>query len=567
MIQKVFRILTLTILLFTFAFGNVFAQTANTPSISISAKSTNAENINVSFSEVVPSGNIIDIEVYYNGNKVFQDFTTNGGSSYSTTTNDLPNGSYTISVGLFTPNWSSNYAWFDKVSSFSLPNNSPSALSSAPSVSVNSVSSSTENIKIVFSNPVPSGNIVDTEVYNSQNQKVFQNANTNGGSTFSATTPSLPTGSYTVSVGLFTPNWSSNYAWFDKVSSFSMGNSTTVLPTPAFVSQTPISGTLSAAVNAYNGWKAKYVVSAGNGMLRVVRPENNNDTVSEGIGYGMVLASYAADQATLNGLWNYGKKYLDSKGLMNWQIDSNGNVIGQGSATDADEDMAYALLRANQKWSGLGYDTAAKSLISAMLSTEVQNNNLPNPGDNWGTTQIVNPSYLAPAYYKEFAVLTGNSRWNDIASTSSNWLMKAANSSTGLLPDWLNADLSPANISFDQHTNDFYYDAVRVPIRLLLAAKLDNDPNAQNILRKESNFLNGIGVSKLTSGYTLPGFPLNNYLDTAFISAFAAAGQVDPSSSYGQSSLSFLINFQTNGYFGTSLRAITLFIAANAPGI
>ena len=33
------------------------------------------------------------------------------------------------------------------------------------------------------------------------------------------------------------------------------------------------------------------------------RPENGNDTVSEGIAYGMLFAVYMGDKATFDGLW------------------------------------------------------------------------------------------------------------------------------------------------------------------------------------------------------------------------------------------------------------------------
>ena len=455
--------------------------------------------------------------------------------------------------------------------------------STSPSISVSPSQNSTYNITVNFPSYVPAGNIIDIELYNSSNQKVWQYFTTNGGTSASSTTNSLPQGSYTVEAGLFTPNWSSNYAWYSSLYTLNVSPSsqpasnqpsvTSPTPTPSATGLTSTSPTqniaqnstaMAAAGSAYNSWRSVYVQQVNPGVLRVVRPENNNDTVSEGIGYGMLLSYFAGDETTFKGLWSYGQRYLDSKGLMNWQIDSSGNVIGQGSATDADEDMAYALLRADSKWPNQGFGQGAKNLINAMLNTEVQSSNLINPGDNWGTTQIMNPSYLAPAYYRAFAAITGDSRWNTIADTNLSWEQNAASSGTGLIPDWLNANFSQPSISWDQYPDAFYYDAVRAPIRLLMDYKWNNSQTAANILNKENAFVSGVGVSNLKSGYSLTGSPLTNYIDSTFLSAYASMGQTNSSSQFASDSLNALITNVPNNYFGASLRALALYVIAGA---
>ena len=101
-------------------------------------------------------------------------------------------------------------------------------------------------------------------------------------------------------------------------------------------------------MTAWNTYKTKMITAGGAGSgLRVQRTENGNDTVSEGIAYGMVFAVYMGDKTTFDGLWTYAKAHFDSKGLMNWHIDANGGTVGQGAATDADEDMAFALMMAD----------------------------------------------------------------------------------------------------------------------------------------------------------------------------------------------------------------------------
>src|SRR4051812_29140098 len=64
--------------------------------------------------------------------------------------------------------------------------------------------------------------------------------------------------------------------------------------------------------NLYNSWKAAHVISAGGAQLRVQRDAaNSNDTVSEGISYGMLLAVYFDDKVTFDGLWAYKQAHSD----------------------------------------------------------------------------------------------------------------------------------------------------------------------------------------------------------------------------------------------------------------
>ena len=52
-------------------------------------------------------------------------------------------------------------------------------------------------------------------------------------------------------------------------------------------------------------------------------------------------------------LWKYEQLHLDGNGLMNWSIErptASDGSRGRGAATDADEDMAFALVMADKQW-------------------------------------------------------------------------------------------------------------------------------------------------------------------------------------------------------------------------
>ena len=96
-------------------------------------------------------------------------------------------------------------------------------------------------------------------------------------------------------------------------------------------------------------------------------------TVSEGIAYGMLIAVYMGtkdDQMLFDDLWRYSQAHLNGNGLMHWGIAANGTTItGQGGATDADEDIAFALVMADKQWGSAGtlnYLNLAKTQITSV---------------------------------------------------------------------------------------------------------------------------------------------------------------------------------------------------------
>ena len=131
-------------------------------------------------------------------------------------------------------------------------------------------------------------------------------------------------------------------------------------------------------------------------------------TVSEGIAYGMLIAVYMGtkdDQMLFDDLWKYSQAHLNGNGLMNWAIASDGTgVTGTGGATDADEDIAFALLMADKQWGSAGslnYLNLAKAQINNIWLHEIVDSKLAGPGDSWGPTDLwknINISYFAPAY-------------------------------------------------------------------------------------------------------------------------------------------------------------------------
>jgi endo-1,4-beta-D-glucanase Y len=290
---------------------------------------------------------------------------------------------------------------------------------------------------------------------------------------------------------------------------------------------------------AYDQWKNDTVTSDGaKGFRRVKRPKEPglevNSTVSEGIGYGMILAVYMDDQALFDDLWQYEQQFLDVNGLMNWYIKADGsglgsNPSGSGAATDADEDMAFALVMADKQWGGQlkalkkNYIDIAKGQIQGVWNNEVYQYKYLKP---WPATDLpaVNLSYFAPAFYKVFAKVdtTNTSNWNTLTTTMYGVLAASLNSSNGnttngLVPAWCDTSGVPNAGAFGAtggaSPTNYQYDSCRTPFRIGLDYCWTGDTNAQAYVAKTSSFFSGTvgGATKIVDGYDLNGNPHAQY--------------------------------------------------------
>lgn len=280
---------------------------------------------------------------------------------------------------------------------------------------------------------------------------------------------------------------------------------------------TTVTNAAAATQSVYESWKGTYVVN-GNPGLRVQRPESGGDTVSEGIAYGMLASVYMGDRTTFDGLWTYAQAHLDAVGLMNWHLSSSGSIVGQGSATDADEDMAWSLLMASDQWSSTAYLTAAQTLINAMYSSELFSDGSLKSGDSWADTDHMNPDYFSPAYYRVFAKATNNTEWaNDVIDVNYDHLAKLTGM-YGLVPDASNLEdqISGSSSSCMMCMPNYSYDACRMPWRIAMDYCFNNEPRAQTYLMKVGSFFNGLGAGNIGDGYSSAGQQTSGNHNLAF---------------------------------------------------
>jgi endo-1,4-beta-D-glucanase Y len=277
---------------------------------------------------------------------------------------------------------------------------------------------------------------------------------------------------------------------------------------------------------AYNDFIARFYEESSDKSKARIKWDTPNQTVSEGIGYGMLILVYM-DNATNNTqdkfdkLWNYYNSFLDKNRLMNWKINGFDGTAGdgQGAATDAEMDVAMALIQANKQWGNQKYLDNAKTLVDSIWKHEVNSNGYLKPGDSWDSKK--NPSYFATAALESFKHV-GTQDWQKVITNSYSLLKKAANSTTGLVPDWCQENGS---------TGDrYYYDATRTPWRIAWGYAWYGHNDAKEFCSKIASWItkstNG-DATKIVDGYELNGNAFSQNYVSAFVGSLACAGMVD----------------------------------------
>lgn len=248
----------------------------------------------------------------------------------------------------------------------------------------------------------------------------------------------------------------------------------------------------------YTHWKAKFL-SGG----RVMMPEQTADgTTSESQGYGLMISMAMDDKATFQAIWNETKGKL-TKGVVNWSWGKNDGT----SATDGDEDIAYALYLADKK--GWGTKSDADSLAGAIMSNDVSGTTL-KLGSNYNVNAF-NPSYFAPLAYRSFA-----GSWGGVIDTGYGTVSKCQQSN-GLIADWCKPDGTPASASEvgaqvcgkGMCSDKVYaYEAARAGLRLGQDACWGSGSQASPILTKLLTFFAGKYKSGDSIGQMMAGWLL-----------------------------------------------------------
>jgi endo-1,4-beta-D-glucanase Y len=324
--------------------------------------------------------------------------------------------------------------------------------------------------------------------------------------------------------------------------------------------------TSADATAAYNSWKTSFAENCGGNVWRI-KFDNNSETVSEGIGYGMLLAVYHADKTLFDGLWQYYKNARNENGVMHWKRNGCANTAnGNNGATDAELDAAMALIIASCQWSTTSphnYTNDAKALIKVIKDHEVEaGSHILKPGDKFGGTSLTNPSYFSPAYFKAYAEFTGTDAafWNNVSDKCYQILNANAHATTGLVSDWCNGSGNPGGGGYAHGGVRFHYDAARTPWRIATDYLWNGTTAAQSYLQKNVNWVNGAGggIANIGDSYERDGTKQSANHNSTFVGTFANAAMASSQANAN----SFAENFKNipaandNAYFQRTLRAL-----------
>ena len=229
-------------------------------------------------------------------------------------------------------------------------------------------------------------------------------------------------------------------------------------------------------------------------------------TTSEGQSYAMLRAAWVGDRVEFDRVWHWTRTHLQVRPdrLLSWLWAPDQNdywsIAGFNSASDADEDVALALIFAGRRWHDAQYLSEARTMLDDIWRLEVVRNRdayYLTPGDwapSYGPGIVVNPSYLAPYEYRIFATEDPSHPWTSLAESSyralrdCSWARLGPRHSAGLPPNWCVIDRvhgGAASFTIDEG-DDYGYDAFRVMWRVAIDAVWYRSAGARRYLEDSS---------------------------------------------------------------------------------
>lgn len=245
----------------------------------------------------------------------------------------------------------------------------------------------------------------------------------------------------------------------------------------------------------YEFYKSQFMSEDG----RIMDPAKNNITTSEGQSYIMLQSLAVDNQKTFDLTYKWAKNNLQRPDkLFSWLWGKNKNgeykILDENSASDADVDIAFALLLAYEKWNKSEYLMEATSIVNSIWDNEtkrVDHNLVLMPGvKQTNDSKIeINPSYFSPYAFRFFQKYDENHDWSCLIDSSYYYIgaiMKKTK--THLPPNWFSIENGQIVLeNFEK--SDFSYDSVRVYARIYLDYLKTSEKRALPILETSKFFV------------------------------------------------------------------------------
>jgi len=258
----------------------------------------------------------------------------------------------------------------------------------------------------------------------------------------------------------------------------------------------------------------------------------DKDVRTEGMSYGMMICVQLDKKNEFDRLWKWAKTYMQlqsgsHRGFFAWHCRTDGSILDSTAASDGEQWFVMSLFFASARWgNGDGvydYRKEAEEILDTMLHKDSE----PRHGavtDMFNKEQklvafvpntygygFTDPSYQLPHYYELWARWADkdNQFWCDAAVRSRAFLRSAADSITGLSPDYARYDGAPMSPWPGGH-DDFRFDAWRVAMNIALDYEwFAQDKWEQEECNRLLTFFLSQGINAYGNQYTLRGKKLS----------------------------------------------------------
>lgn len=156
---------------------------------------------------------------------------------------------------------------------------------------------------------------------------------------------------------------------------------------------------------------------------RVVSLDEGGITTSEGQGYALLRAVWSDDRETFDTVWKWTEQHLQVRSDKAFAWKWNGAVVDKNNASDADSDIALALILASRRFKSEKYNKLALEILNSLWKTsvvEVKGQSYLTAG-NWAKEKspyTIHLGYLAPYAYEVFSTVDYSHPWKRLVASS-----------------------------------------------------------------------------------------------------------------------------------------------------
>ena len=338
-------------------------------------------------------------------------------------------------------------------------------------------------------------------------------------------------------------------------------------PPPASAQQYGVGASATAPTVAPQAWAAyreKFLAPDG----RIVDTGNGDISHSEGQGYGLLLSVAADDRATFEQIWTFTLTQLlirdDGLAAWKWVPDADPHIADINTATDGDILIAWALLKAAERWGIDRYRDHAQRMAQTIGKTLIipeGRMNLILPGSQGFTKAdrpdgpVVNPSYWVFQALEAMKALDPQTDWSAVRA-SGLILLKEAQFGTFRLPsDWVSMQANQPPRPAEGFEPEFGYNSIRIPLYLIQAGITDT-----TLLEPYDKAWNQSGAGRpavvnVTTDQIMQQLDDPGYRIQAALVACALRQTPIPSA---------LKTFQPTSYYPSSLQLLALSVASES---